>query len=250
MNQAPAPAQPARPLLELARPLFSCLARLRREAARGAAPGHQEAKREIETVLGTLRDRAAADARLAAQYARIEAVLVFFTDFMIKEGPFPFAREWQELAFSIGEGAGDEKFFELLDQCLADPGAEAVERLWVFHECMALGFDGVHAALGERKLVQRRLKVLALRLGLDQSRDGFPLDEPPPAPAVAGFRHPAAGARSLALVLLGVAALVAMANVIAYYQVTRDLRDALSRSLDRAGADLAPAGSARPSEER
>lgn len=246
---SPAPALPARPLLELTRPLFACLARLRREAAHGQPPGHLEARREIETVLGQLRDRAAADARLAAQYARIEAPLVFFTDFMVKEGPFPFAREWQELAFSIGEGAGDEKFFELLDACLADPGAEAVERLWVFHECMAMGFDGVHAALGERKLVQRRLKVLGLRLGLDQARDGFPLDQAPPPPAAHGFRHPAARARSVALALLGVAVLVAAANVVAYYQATRDLRESIERTVGRIGDGLAPAGAARPDAE-
>lgn len=234
-------------LPELCRPLFVLVARALRQAQHGSPPEHQVFRREIEAQLAALRDRAAADPPLASQFARVEAPLVFFLDFIVKEGPFPFAQAWQELAFGIGEGAGDEKFFDLLDACLADPGQEAVERLWIFYECMALGFDGMH--LRERKQVQRRMRVVALRLGLDPSVDRFPATTAPLAGGQGGFRHPAAGARLLVASLAAGLLLLAVANSAAYQLATRDLRGAIERFSVRAAGDLAP-DSARPVEQK
>jgi type IV/VI secretion system ImpK/VasF family protein len=232
-------------LPELCRPLFALVARALRQARRQTPPEHQVLRREVEAMLAALRDRAAADPPLASQFARVEAPLVFFVDYMVKEGPFPFASAWQELAFSIGEGAGDEKFFDLLDACLADPGQDAVERLWVFYECMALGFDGMYQR--ERKQVQRRMRVVALRLGLDPAADRFPADTAPLAGEPGRFRHPTATARQLVASLAAVLVLLIAANAIAYHLATRELRGTIERFSTRAASDLVP-DAARPAE--
>lgn len=230
----------------LCRPLFALIARTLRQARRGAPPEHQVLRREVEAMLASLRDHAAADPALASQFTRVEAPLVFFIDYMIKEGPFPFAAAWQELAFGIGEGAGDEKFFDLLDACLADPGQEAVERLWVFYECMALGFDGMHQR--ERKQVQRRMRVVALRLGIDPATDRFPADAVPLAGEPGRFRHPTATARLLVASLAASLLLLLAANAVAYHFATRELRGTIERFTTRAEHDLVPE-SGRPVDQ-
>lgn len=229
----------------LCRPLFALLARALRQARRGAPPEHQALRREVEAMLAALRDRAAADPPLASQFARVEAPLIFCIDYLVKEGAFPFAAAWQELAFGIGEGAGDEKFFDLLDACLADPSQEAVERLWVFYECMALGFDGMHQR--ERTQVQRRMRVVALRLGLDPGADRFPADTAPLGGEFGRFRHPAAAARLLVASLAAVLVLLVAANAISYHLATRDLRSTIARFSVRAASDLVP-DAARPAD--
>ncbi len=222
----------------LCRPLFALIARALRQAHRGAPPEHQALRREVEAALASMRDHAAADPALASQFARVEAPLVFFTDYMIKEGPFPFASAWQELAFGIGEGAGDEKFFDLLDACLADPGQEAIERLWVFYECMALGFDGMYQR--ERMQVQRRMRVVALRLGIDPATDRFPADATPLSSETKHFRHPATPARRLVAALAAGLILLFAANAVAYHLATRELRGSIERFSARAAGDLVP----------
>jgi type VI protein secretion system component VasF len=65
---------------------------------------------------------------------------------MISESTLPFAAEWNQnrLAYDRQELAGDEKFFDLLDETLKDSGEDAAERLAVFYICIGLGFTGIY----------------------------------------------------------------------------------------------------------
>jgi type VI protein secretion system component VasF len=65
---------------------------------------------------------------------------------MISESSLPFAGEWNQnrLAYDRQELAGDEKFFDLLDETLKDSGEDAAERLAVFYVCIGLGFTGIY----------------------------------------------------------------------------------------------------------
>ena len=58
----------------------------------------------------------------------------------------PFAAQWNQnrLAYERNELAGDEKFFDLLDEDMKDPSDEASERLAVFYICVGLGFTGIY----------------------------------------------------------------------------------------------------------
>jgi type VI protein secretion system component VasF len=65
---------------------------------------------------------------------------------MISESTLPFALEWNNnrLAYDRQELAGDEKFFDLLDETLKDGSDDAAERLAVFYICIGLGFTGIY----------------------------------------------------------------------------------------------------------
>ncbi len=65
---------------------------------------------------------------------------------MISESTLPFAADWNQnrLAYDRQELAGDEKFFDLLDETLKESGEDAAERLAVFYTCIGLGFTGIY----------------------------------------------------------------------------------------------------------
>src|SRR6185503_17508491 len=86
------------------------------------------------------------DMRLSQQARKVELPLIFFVDSMISESTLPFAAQWNQnrLAYDRQELAGDEKFFDLLDESLKENGEEAAERLAVFYICIGLGFTGIY----------------------------------------------------------------------------------------------------------
>ena len=157
-------------LLELTEPLFQYICRLNRiarrgstsklgdtsfvpktavgaaAAARGANLDDVVARSEIKALLEDMMSKAATDLRLSQQARKIELPLIFFVDSMISEGTLPFAAQWNQnrLAYERQELAGDEKFFDLLDETLKENGEEAAERLAIFYICIGLGFTGIY----------------------------------------------------------------------------------------------------------
>jgi type VI secretion system protein ImpK len=163
-------------LLELTEPLFQYICRLNRIARRGAAPkpmsdttftplttapltrpaaaapaqaanlDYTVARSEIKALFEDMMAKARTDPRLAQQARAVELPLIFFVDSMISESSLAFAGQWNQnrLAYDRQELAGDEKFFDLLDETLKDSGEEAAERLAVFYTCIGLGFTGVY----------------------------------------------------------------------------------------------------------
>src|SRR5579859_830230 len=139
-------------LLQLTEPLFQYVCRLNRIARRGsgqkssgdttfvtlsreaaatAAPmvpprganlDYTVARSEIKALLEDMMSRAATDLRLSMQARKVELPLIFFVDSMIAESRLPFAAEWNQnrLAYDRQELAGDEKFFDLLDETLKE----------------------------------------------------------------------------------------------------------------------------------
>lgn len=132
-------------LLELCEPLFLYMCRLNRSVRKGGAASMGPVRSEIAAILEDMKTKAATDVGLADQFAKIELVLFFFVDFMIKESSLPFAGDWEELAYERNELAGDEKFFDVLDETLAEKGKATDERLGIFYVCMGLGFSGWYA---------------------------------------------------------------------------------------------------------
>lgn len=136
-------------LLELCEPLFQYVCRLNRSADKGCTLEIDKVRNEIKRIFEELKQNASADQYLADQYEKVEMPLIFFIDFMIKESKLNFRFDWLELARERNELAGDEKFFDLLDAELADPGNAATERLAIFYTCLGLGFTGVYTGLPE-----------------------------------------------------------------------------------------------------
>ena len=138
-------------LLELYEDLFQYVCRLNRAAkprrspitpgcARGedADGGHQPRR---------LRGRAAGN-----QVKRLEMPIIFFVDNVICTSRLKFAAQWAQnrLAKERNELAGDERFFDFLEQDLADASEDAVERLAIYYTCLGLGFTGMYQGQPEQ----------------------------------------------------------------------------------------------------
>lgn len=173
-------------LLELTEPLFQYVCRLNRLArksgkvsstdtplfSKGAptSPSHlgtmdyAVARSEVKALLDEMRQKANADLRLATQYQKVELPLVFFVDSMISESNLGFAAQWNQnrLAYDRNELAGDEKFFDLLDETLKDSGDDASERLAVFYTCLGLGFTGIY--FRQPELLRKTMLTIAPRI--------------------------------------------------------------------------------------
>src|SRR5689334_596798 len=142
-------------LLELCEPLFKkiCLLnRLGRKAGSASATIEYEKLRlEIKELLAELEKKSTTEPGLGAQWRKVELALVFFVDSMIAESGLSVSAMWHQnrLAYERKELAGDEKFFDLLDETLNDPSPEATERLQIFYTCLGVGFTGWYAGQNE-----------------------------------------------------------------------------------------------------
>ncbi|MFI5379853.1 MAG: DotU family type IV/VI secretion system protein [Tepidisphaerales bacterium] len=159
-------------LLELCDPLFQYMCRFNRSARKHVAMELSSVRADIKAMLADMRARANATASspgaagynpvLPSQFEKVELVLMFFVDFTIKSAGLPNAAEWQELAFERKELAGDERFFELLDETLADRAEAANERLLIFYTCMGLGFTGWYT--GQPEYLRKKMMECAGRV--------------------------------------------------------------------------------------
>jgi type IV/VI secretion system ImpK/VasF family protein len=148
-------------LLDLCEPLFQYICRLNRSARKGGNYELAQVQSEVRSFLAEARGKALS-ANLSEQWEKIELVLMFFCDFMIKESALSWAREWKEIAFERHEMAGDEKFFDLLEETLKDKSPSANDRLAVFYACMGLGFTGWYT--GQPEYLRRKMQEIAARL--------------------------------------------------------------------------------------
>jgi type VI protein secretion system component VasF len=118
----------------------------------GFPPTLEKFRGDIEASLEDARLIAAADPALVRDYERIERPLVFFIDFMVKEGSFPFNREWRELGRNYNELSGDEKFFNLLSEALRNSSAR--NTIPLFYTMLGLGFEGAEDHGSIEKIMQ------------------------------------------------------------------------------------------------
>ena len=149
-------------LLELCEPLFQYICRLNRSARKGGMFEIVQVRTDIKTLFDEIKAKSSVDLNLSEQYEKVRLPLIFFVDLMIKDSKLPFANEWNELAAEIGELAGDERFFDLLDDTIVDQSRQATERLAVFYTCMGLGFDGIYA--GQTKEMQKFMLRCSARI--------------------------------------------------------------------------------------
>jgi type VI secretion system protein ImpK len=131
--------------LELCEPIFTRICVLNRMGrAQGGLLNYDQLRSEIEQLFAGIRNTAEADPALKVQWQQLELPLIFFVDSMISESGLAVAAKWNgnRLAYDRKELAGDEKFFDLLDETLNDRSDEASQRLLVFYTCIGLGFTG------------------------------------------------------------------------------------------------------------
>ena len=149
-------------LSELCEPVLQYVCRLNRSARRGVDLEPNAVRADIEQLFRDAEREAASDPFLSDQYSKVELALVYFVDFMIKESKLSFASDWRELAHERDKLAGDEEFFDLLEETLADTSEAGTERLEVFYTCMGLGFTGFYQTQPDQ--LKKKMMEVAARL--------------------------------------------------------------------------------------
>lgn len=223
-----------RELEQLCRPLVRSLCEYWYYACRGVSPDMEVVNHSLREHLIRIREQVEDDGRLKREFQKIEQPLVFFIDYTVKEGHFPFRDQWTEIARDYNELSGDEKFFDLLSESLDDP--DSSEQLMMFYLFMGLGFDGCH--VDDREYVQRRMKVCAARIQVPamsekETLSSADIDEPPAYFKNRRFRFFSVYTllTILTLCLLGSLGW----NFWTLYQETGDFRLALGRAANAAG---------------
>ncbi|HUS92326.1 MAG TPA: DotU family type IV/VI secretion system protein [Phycisphaerae bacterium] len=228
-------------LLELCEPLFQYVCRLNRSGRKGGSFEPARVRAEIVGIMEEMRSKAAAAANLTSQYDKVEMPLIFFVDFMIKESALPFARQWEEMAFQYKELAGDEKFFDLLDETLADPSQAATERLSVFYICLGLGFSGWYTGQPEylrKKMLETSARVRQMMDVDAETRicpeayehvDASDLVQPPGLKLLGIF-----------VALIGMTLVVFVANFFVFRTTASDLQGALRKIIAHEAAAPKP----------
>lgn len=203
-------------LVECCEPLFQYVCRLNRSARKGASPEMAQVRADITGILSECRARAAAN-KLAEPYDRIEIILIYFTDFMVRESRLTFARQWQDLAQERNKQGGDEDFFDQLDETLKDTSEGATQRLAVFYTCIGLGFTGWYT--GQPEYLRKKMLEIASRLRgmMDADRSAKICPESYEYVNTADLvQPPSRKLVGVAIVLLGLAVTLFAANVVMY----------------------------------
>lgn len=220
-------------LLDLCEPFFLYTCRLNRSARLGVSTEYNRVRAEVRTILKELKNRAASDPKLSAQFAKMELPLIFFIDSMIADSNLSFRDEWHEnrLAYERNELAGDERFWVLLDETLADRSAEATERIAVFYTCIGLGFVGDH--VGEPEELRNKMSQCAARLAglidLDEEEERICPEAYHHVNTSVLFQPPGAKLLGIGIALIGLIIVLFIANIILYDRASRRLRTSLER---------------------
>jgi type VI secretion system protein ImpK len=139
-------------LLDLYEDFFQYICRLNRVAKTQAHPEYARVRAEIKDLLEQVIRSASSDVRLLNQVKRLELSMIFFVDHIICTSRLKFATQWAQsrLAQERNELAGDERFFDFLEEDLKDTSEEAAERLAVYYVCLGLGFTGMYQTQPEQ----------------------------------------------------------------------------------------------------
>lgn len=228
-------------LLELSEPLFQYICRLSRSARKGVRVEPNTVRSEVKAILADMRSRAASDRALVSQYEKIELICIFFVDYMVRECLGAGAKGWEELAAERKELAGDERFFDMLDETLKEPGDAAAERLAVFYVCIGLGFTGWYT--GQPEYLRKKMLEISSRIRnvMDPDQMARVCPEAYEHVNTANLVEPP-GRRliGVGIIVVGLLLVVFAANISLYYHSRGNLTKALDEIVDKARGTQAP----------
>src|SRR3954453_1934636 len=100
-------------LLERCEPIFVYVCKFNRKARTGVVQNADLIRQDVKQLLAEARAKGAKDPGAQSQGEKIEPVMGSFVDFSVSSKE----REWSSLAAEMcRELAGDEKFFDLLEE--------------------------------------------------------------------------------------------------------------------------------------
>ncbi len=227
-------------LLDLCEPLFQAICRLNRMGRKGSSSDYSVARSEIESIFEKMGSAAKRDPSLGEQYRQVEMPLIFFVDSMISESTLPFAPEWnrRRIAYTRNELAGDEKFFDLLDEALKDTRGGVDERLAIFYTCLGLGFTGWYA--GQPEYLRKKMLEITPRVRAFVDADESALITPDAYEHTNSANLPipvSASLVPLVIVVAGAFILVEMVNFFTFRSLSSELATALDSIVARAPAN-------------
>ncbi len=215
-------------LLELCDPLFQYICRFNRSARKGGHHDLHQVRQEVKAMLAEMKGKAQSQPGMSSQLEKIDIVLMFFVDFMIKSSPISNAGDWQELAFDRKELAGDEKFFDLLEETLGDRSDQASERLSIYYTCMGLGFTGWYTGQPEylrKKMLECSTRIRSL-IDSDQSSRICP-ESYENVDTSNLVQAPSASLVGIGIALVGLILVLLVANAYMYHNSSSELTKAL-----------------------
>ncbi len=211
-------------------PLFQAVCRLNRigRIQRGSTIDYAQTRADLEENFEVLARIARGDISLGEQYRQVELALVCFADSMLAESALPFASKWNNnrLAAARNERAGDERFFQLLDETLADKKETADERLAIFYICIGLGFTGGM----QPEFLRKKMQEIAPRVKahVDADESAFITPASYQSTNLANLPMPmAASLVPLLIVLTGLLLVVVAVNVYTFHSASAELNQAL-----------------------
>lgn len=212
-------------LPEVCEPLFQYICRLSRSARKRVPLDAGQVRAEAKAVFAQMKAAAASDPVLHEQYERVEPALLVFLNTMIERSRLPFASSWKRLGGDGGEDpGGEERFFQLLEQSLAEPGDAANQRLAVFYTCLGLGFTGPHS--GRPEELRRTMMTLGGRIRAFMDADQTARICPEAYDKVDTriiYEPPSRGLTGLAIALVVMTFALIVANIVSYRQAQRQL---------------------------
>lgn len=236
-------------LLEVVDPVCQYVCRLNRTARQGGHFEQVQVRAELAALFDQAVSNAAADPVLAnymdKDKGKIELVLAFFVDSMIRESKLSFANEWRDFAEErYDELSGDEKFWNLLDETLAERGEAAEDRLAAYYMMIGLGFTGWYA--GQPEYLRKKMLECSARLRgmIDADERARMISESELHPNTADLIEPPGKSLIGIVVATGILITVLLVgNIYLYRSNTNDLRRSLDniiavQTVPTAGADV------------
>lgn len=130
-------------LSQLIAPLLTYVGQLAQFKAADFEPSLDEVITRLDEHFSAITTQVNADAGLKTRWEEIKKPVIFFIDYMIKEGGYSFSQQYQPMARFVNELSGDDKFFDLLKLELnrTPPNPEVLR---VYYELLGLGFNGAY----------------------------------------------------------------------------------------------------------
>jgi len=147
-------------LVEICEPLFQYVCRLNRLGRKGGRVDFGVVRGELKAIFQEMKAKAEQSPGMIGPYNEVEQVLVFFTDSMILNSQLKGG--WKPISHERGELGFEEKFWDLLEEALKDPGDSATQRLAVFYTCIGLGFTGLYT--GQPDYIRRKMLEISARM--------------------------------------------------------------------------------------
>ncbi len=221
----------AKSLVELCDPLFQYVCRLNRLARKGGLVEAGQLRSELKSLLADTRHACESVPGMGEQFSKVRLPLIYFMDFMVRESALPFARSWKHLQEEEArEIVGDEKFFVLLAETLAEQSDAANQRLAVFYCCIGLGFTGIH--INEPDVLRRKMLEISGRIrGMVDAEDASKITPE----AYQNVREEvlqkpvAQGIATWLFALLGMAVVFVVGSFVGYNSAVGEIKDSLAK---------------------